>query len=854
MRRCFLAFLFLQLSFGFTHAQQPAADSLKWYLAQVDSIKVTEADRAFVYATRALVLARKRQAIPMQVKALFKMGEIRQNQSRFKESVGYFLRAIRLGEQHHLSVASPMNGLGISYYYLNDLPKSEYYIRKAANAKKQEGDYVQYASALTNLAGTYFSRGDYETALRTLRGVEQTLIRAKEYPSLCNLYNGMGSIQQLGKNNLDSAAYYFRRSLDLAIRHRLPDSQLSAYHNLGEVQHLQGNNEAALENLHASLKLSEELDRDAMRINIYRTLGEVYTSMRNYPEALKYKDLQIVTSDSVFQLDKQKAIEELEIRYKTARNEQQLQEQQVRLEQAKNTQTLLIFTSALVFVVMAGIAFYFYQRRKTQRRFEQEKSKLFENIVHDIRTPLSLITGPLQELRRQLPEEQHARHIALIGHNSEKLVTLVNELLDASKLEKGKYQLSWHTGGLRGYIEQQLEGFRQQAAARRTEILFPSGEGTDSAVVFPVNAVEKIVANLVGNALKYSPEGSTVTVGFSLSENTATLSVSDNGPGIARQHTDRIFDRFYRVEGTETIPGTGIGLSLVKELTGLMQGTISLDSEPGRGTTVTVSFPVSQPSVLPAVPEDDQRMSVLIVEDDLELADFVGSLLREDYHVVIARNGDEGLRTATHMLPDLVLSDVMMPVKDGIQLLQEIKGSELTNHIPVVLFSAKSALESRMLGLRHGADAYVPKPFNTGELQLTIRNLILTSQRNREQYGQVLRREVPFDERVRSPHAYVNQVIGLIVAQLDNADYSVNELAADLHISRSQLHRKLQALTGFSTTNFIRMVRLEKARDLLRAGYGNVTEVAYACGFNSQSYFTKSFTEYFGEAPSRLTD
>ncbi|MNX98340.1 Response regulator MprA [compost metagenome] len=243
---------------------------------------------------------------------------------------------------------------------------------------------------------------------------------------------------------------------------------------------------------------------------------------------------------------------------------------------------------------------------------------------------------------------------------------------------------------------------------------------------------------------------------------------------------------------------------------------------------------------------------LLLVEDDPDMAAFSISVLWEDFRVIHVDNGQKAIDSIRENLPDMVLSDIMMPEKDGFELLQEIRANELTNHLPVVLFSAKASAESRLEGLQHGADAYIPKPFSPEELKLTVRNLFNTVQRNKTNYQASVQSEKTFEERVHSPNTYVNKVIECIISHISDADYSVNELADELAVSRSQLHRKLTALTGFSTTAFISMIRLEKAKDLLLNNAGNITEIAYQCGFNSQSYFTKTFTEYFGKSPSQF--
>lgn len=329
------------------------------------------------------------------------------------------------------------------------------------------------------------------------------------------------------------------------------------------------------------------------------------------------------------------------------------------------------------------------------------------------------------------------------------------------------------------------------------------------------------------------------------------IEVRDNGRGIPKKEQKKVFKRFYRGTNAE-VGGTGIGLALVKELVELANGTIQLESTTA-GTTFSVTLPVRETvrtTEITALKGDTPVL--LLAEDDHDMAAFSTAVLKEDFQIIRVSNGQQALETITTQLPDIVLSDVMMPQKDGIALLQEIKSTELTNHIPVVLFSAKASLESRLQGLAHGADAYIPKPFSPEELKLTLQNLLTTIQRNKEAYKDSVQSEATFEERIKSTNAYVNKAIDQVIKNIDNPDYSVNELSDDMAVSRSQLHRKLVALTGFSTTNFIRMIRLEKAKDLLENNAGNITEIAYKCGFNSQSYFTKSFTEYFGKSPSQM--
>ncbi|MNU83290.1 Sensor histidine kinase TodS [compost metagenome] len=362
------------------------------------------------------------------------------------------------------------------------------------------------------------------------------------------------------------------------------------------------------------------------------------------------------------------------------------------------------------------------------------------------------------------------------------------------------------------------------------------------------------MSNLIGNAVKYCPANTEIQVVSQIDNNQLLIRVSDTGPGIPKKEQKKVFRRFFRGKHTSDVSGTGIGLSLVKELVDLSRGTIALQSS-SSGTTFVVSIPVQEVSnVADSTLPNDGVPILLLAEDDPDTAAFSISVLKEDFHIIHAKNGQQAMDLIRENLPDIVLSDVMMPEKDGIELLQEIRSNELTNHLPLVLFSAKASLESRLQGLQHGADAYVSKPFSPEELKLTIRNLFQTVQRNKDAYKDSIDSEKTFEERIKSQNAYVNKVIDCIVKHIDDSEYSVNELSDDMAVSRSQLHRKLAALTGFSTTNFIRMIRLEKAKDLLLNQDGNITEIAYKCGFSSQSYFTKSFTEYFGKSPSQFSE
>ncbi|MCE3229473.1 MAG: hypothetical protein K0S32_4024 [Bacteroidetes bacterium] len=469
------------------------------------------------------------------------------------------------------------------------------------------------------------------------------------------------------------------------------------------------------------------------------------------------------------------------------------------------------------------------------------------------RTRLTLIKGPLEELKTKSSNENDLHNIQLIERNSERLLSLVNQLLDVSKVEAGKFILNKNYGNISGFIEGRLQLFRKTALEKGIHFVTEIKAETIHHLFSP-DAIEKIITNLLSNAMKFTSNGGTVSVKSRVENGQLILEVTDTGSGISSNDLPHIFDRFYQAKQTHETGGTGIGLSLTKELVDLMQGTITVNSEKNKGSAFLVKIPIETENTISETETQEEGLIVVLAEDDRELSDFVSSILKkENIHVYAAANGKEGFELATKILPDLIITDVMMPVMDGIELSKKLKADTLTSHIPVIGLSAKSAQESRIKGLESGMDIYLNKPFSPSELLLTVNNISLTIKNNVLKFKDQLREEEKFfKERIAGNDQYILKLVDIIDLNIDDTEFSVNELADKAAISRSQLHRKIKALTGLSTTHFIRMVKLEKAKDLFKTNAGNVTEIAYICGFSSQSYFTKSFVEHFGFPPSDL--
>ncbi|HQU40186.1 MAG TPA: ATP-binding protein [Chitinophagales bacterium] len=550
----------------------------------------------------------------------------------------------------------------------------------------------------------------------------------------------------------------------------------------------------------------------------------------------------------------------------------------------------------LMIIYSYGLAYKLQLTERTRSDAERileldaVKSRFFANISHEFRTPLALILGPLRKAQEQAPVSENdsattdvdipvsSRHLQMMRRNAERLNQLIDQLLDLSKLENGSMQLQVARADLSAFLRAIVGSFDSLAEIKQIHFQ-TSYPQADMKVFFDADKLEKIIVNLLSNAFKFTPERGRVSVDSTIEKGRLKIRVSDSGPGISQDEVDRIFERFYQVEGTEDT-GTGIGLSLVKELVELHHGQITVESS-RQGTTFKVSLPVDQENFhnteivaaaktpvnrhtlhfLPDAEEpvdsiaeitDNPLPLLLIVEDNTDLRSFIAEGLEEHYRIIKAENGALGLTAALEYTPDIIISDVMMPEMDGMTLCKKLKEDEHTSHIPVILLTAKAGKENRLTGLETGADDYLTKPFDQDELRVRAGNLVAQRKKLRERFSSnhVWK---PKELAVTSAdERFLQKVSDIIEKQMDNEFFSVEDLADAVAFSRSQLHRKLKALVDKSPSEIIRSFRLTRAKELLEKGDGNVSEVAIKVGYGSLSYFTKSFKAEFGVLPSEI--
>lgn len=519
-----------------------------------------------------------------------------------------------------------------------------------------------------------------------------------------------------------------------------------------------------------------------------------------------------------------------------------------------------------------------FQEAKRLKELDDIKSRLITNITHEFRTPLTVILGYLNTLNYEFAGRPKMKlPLNAIEQNSKNLLKLVNEMLDLAKLETGNLTLNMTPLNLAAFTHYIVQSFSSLAQKNNIQLKFFKA---DDSIVAKVDSekMRQILYNLISNALKFSEQGSTVKILVATEGDWATVTIQDQGMGIPKDELPHIFDRFYRSPKTSTTTsGTGIGLSLTKELIHLMDGTIEVDSIENIGTTFKVKLPLSnlspitkgynseenQNTVSGQMGQDAQREkeigkvknahTVLVVEDNTDISAYIASTLDSHYQLLFAYNGQEGLEMAKREIPDIILTDVMMPLMDGYEMTKRLQEDAVTDHIPIIMLTAKSMGEDVLDGLKSGADAYLAKPFNEAELKLRISNLIDKRNRLQTKYQKtVLNPSKKSSAKSDRNQRFLNKAIELIQNNLDNAQYDSEQLAKDMAMSDSQLYRKLKAITDRSTAIFIRHVRLEKAKELLQNSDKTVAEVAFETGFNDPNWFSKAFREEFGQSPSQF--
>lgn len=581
-----------------------------------------------------------------------------------------------------------------------------------------------------------------------------------------------------------------------------------------------------------------------------------------------------------------------------------------------SAQTTLFYALIAILVLVSGVLFLllrtFWQHRRHQvalmeqnklLELERDKQKelneqlnaatqsklaFFTNVSHDLRTPLTLIAEPVEQMTRagNLTEQQHTL-MRIADKNVRILRRLINQILDFRKYENGRLTLALEEVDVRSLVDEWVEAFRPLARKRDIKLTVECSGEVPPSMAIDVEKMERVVFNIVSNAFKYTPDNGAITVRAGMDGGSLVIEVADTGKGIPEDDIDKIFDRFYQVDKVRP-QGSGIGLSLAKAFVELHGGRISVSSVPGEGSEFRVEIPVThvaseaaeaarvasgQPDDIDAelgsieptdADADDGKPLLLVIDDNADMRLLVASLMKDEYRIATAADGRQGLKAAARYVPDLIICDVMMPVMDGLECCRQLKSEISTSHIPVLLLTACAMDEQRVEGYDSGADGYLSKPFNEAVLKSRCRSLVANRKRIHDLWsGADTAAPAEATPRKNAPSGsggadidndFYSRFIDVFQRRMGEAELSVDTLAAEMGLGRSQLYRKIKALTNYSPVELMRSLRLRQARSLLTSTDKTISEIAYEVGFSSPAYFTKCYKDTYGETPTELRD
>jgi len=565
----------------------------------------------------------------------------------------------------------------------------------------------------------------------------------------------------------------------------------------------------------------------------------------------------------------------------------------------------ILYVLAFLGLVFGAVYILFtIYRLKREVSVEQQvsdiKLRFFTNISHELRTPLTLIAGPVEYVMKNTPLTPDAyKQLQLVERNTDRMLRLVNQILDFRKIQNRKMKMRVQNIEIVSFVKNIMQNFDALAEEHRIDFIFEHEK--DILYLWgDKDKIEKIIFNLLSNAFKYTPVDKMIKVFIRENERTITLGVEDQGVGIAANKRESLFIRFENIVDRNLFnqSSTGIGLSLVKEMTEMHHGHVGVDTKLGEGSTFTVElrkgkehfandamieFILSdyaampdtkkkegkEPEIVTDMEEEDKTTDesskgiMLIVEDNDELRSFLKTILSPSFRIVEARNGQEGIDKALQLIPDIIISDVMMPEKDGLELTKIIRENQDTSHIPVILLTAKSTLESRLEGLEYGADDYIIKPFSSVYLQARVENLLTQRRKLQDFYRSALVTPASQRKDVRATNVsrmspndsrFLEKLSQIMEDNLDNGDMVVEDLVKELAVSRSVFFKKLKALTGLAPIEFIKEVRIKRAAEYITTGEHSISQVAYMVGINDPRYFSKCFKQMYGMTPTEYKE
>ncbi|MEO1030726.1 MAG: tetratricopeptide repeat protein [Bacteroidota bacterium] len=819
---------------------------------------------------------------------------------RYEEAIDYTLRSLKIDETlgNQQGILSSQMSLGNIHFHLKNYDKAiDYQLDVIATSKAMGNQELRTAYAYNNLASIYFQQKTFEKAATFYKKSLELETKFGNKNGIALKYNNLGAVyKELG--DMAIAERYYRKALQM--REDLGDlyGVSSTENNLGQLYLVKDVPSKALQYYQSALQHAQEAGSlEALKI-AHEGIAKAYKKQGLYQLSLQYYERFLALNDSLLNAEKATKIAEIEARYdsekkaneivllkKTEELQQaQLAQQEASLHQSRQQRNLLFIGVAVLLIVFLLVLYTYKQRlaardliEKNQRETEEIRTRFFASISHEFRTPLTLISAPVLQLQKKYHHEKDTYGmLGLVHQNAKRLLKLINQILDLSKLKDGKLNLQVEHDDIISWLRIISGTFESLADSKAITYKqrFPTGE---IKTFFDKERVEQVCSNLLSNAIKFTPNGGRVDFLVTRDKDELRIDIKNTGSYISKLDQTKIFERFYQTDSQQHSQGTGIGLALVKELTELHHGEVSVSSDTNN-TTFSVVLPLndsaytndikiktkadtsvdretviatseiteiadSNPSDLPII---------LLAEDNKDMRRYVGKQLATQYSVKEAQNGRLAWELAVKDIPDLIVTDLMMPEMNGEALLGKLRADPKTQHIPVIMLTARTEQDSKLNNISKGADHYLTKPFEIEELRVRIKSLLEQRKRIRDYHKSQFLANPKVEDITSSNDRFLQKVGNILSKNLDNSAFSVDEFAAEMSMSRVQLYRKMKAIIGYSTSDFIRQYRLKKAYEYLLHKKGTVSEIAYDVGFNNLSYFTKAFKEVYTMTPSEV--
>jgi signal transduction histidine kinase/DNA-binding NarL/FixJ family response regulator len=768
--------------------------------------------------------------------------------------------------------------IGDVYQSLEDYEKDEVYQLKALDIFTEANDKYQQVYIKGKLAQIQKLKGNYNEAISLIN-------EAVDYHK-----ERQNPLQVAGflvvQSSIYSASGQYQKALQAGKEAIELNKELKS--KLGTILALVNQSEilSKLKRYSESNALAKEAEALAIEQNSFEELNRIYEVLvdnskneNNYEQAFKFtQDLQRV-NDTLTQRRNLKITKDLEAKYQTEQKEKEIallkSENELAESRRKNQKILLWSIVGFSIIALSSLFVLNRNRQRTNRKLKEldlAKTTFFQNISHEFKTPLSLILGTLEKQHLSASNTDEKKDLEVMQRNADRLHDLVNQILDLSKLEANQWQLQVSETNIKSLLKSITASFEFKAREKHIDYSIAIDDLENGW--FDVDAIEKIVTNLLSNAFKYTKENEKVGLKASQNNNRLILKVSNTGQHFTSAEIASMFDRFSRLEVHSHSAGTGIGLALVKQLVTLAKGDINVSQSDAKTITFEVILPYDKGSFQsheivtnnaieeressPISNEDfqptDGKPILLVVDDNADIRIFIKEAFETHYTIIEAQDGETGLQLALETVPDIVVSDIMMPKLSGIEFCKMLKQDERISHIPIVLLTAKGDVETEFQGLETGADDYILKPFKLKLLKSRINNLVNSRIALRERYSMevVLK---PKDISLNSAdQRFFERIEEILDNNISNETFSSEDFSKAIGMSRMQLHRKLKALTGLSTSEYLRTERLKVASVLLKDKSLNISEIGYQVGFSSPSYFSKCFKETYGMLPSEFRD